>query len=98
MVITSIVIDASKVAKVCWSVSNMPGAALAKGSVVNLPNTDMAVAKTSLIMATTKLEHTGLLVPNFEMTSKPLYFRPRRGEAGGSSGAEQVKWGTDALC
>ncbi len=98
MVITSVVIDASKVARVCWSVSNVPGAALTRGTVVTLPNADMAVAKTSLIMTTTKLEHTGLLVPNFEMTSKPIYFRPRRGQAGGSSGAEQVEWSGSGLC
>jgi Flp pilus assembly protein TadG len=98
MVITSVVIDKDKVAKVCWSTSNVSGAALAKNSIVTLPNADMAVAKTSLVMTTTKLDHTGLLVPNFEMTAKPLYFRPRRGTAGGVTGAEQVEWTGQAMC
>ena len=88
MVISSLVIDSGKIARVCWSDARNGGVALARGSVVSLPNTDMATPNTSLIMATTALSFSGIFTPDFPMSAKPLYFRPRIGDR--STNVEQV--------
>lgn len=90
MIITSVFVNASGQARVCWSTSNVPGAALAPNSVVTLPNAGMAVPNTSFIMASTTMNYTGIIVPNFGMTSKPLFFRPRQGVVAGPANIEQV--------
>lgn len=92
MTISSIVINSSGVAKVCWSDAKN-ATPLAAGSTVTLP-TALKVAGTSLIMATTSYDYKPDLGYPFTGTiavgNQPIYMRPRIGQAGGSSGAEQV--------
>jgi Flp pilus assembly protein TadG len=77
IVVSSVVIDAGRVARVCWSegskaIPSMPyvadAAPLARGSVVNLPNPAMAVANTSLIVSTVSLQYSNYILPNFNTT------------------------------
>lgn len=90
MVISSVVINATGQARVCWSVSSPAGAALAPGSPVTLPNAGMATPNSSYIMSNTRMTYQGFISPNFPMDSKALFFRPRQGVVGGPANIEQV--------
>ncbi len=98
MVISSVWINNAGQARVCWSVSNVSGGALAAGSAVTLPNTAMATPNTSYIMSSTRMIYDGYISPNFTMDSKSLFFRPRTGTVGGASNIEQVQLQGQALC
>jgi Flp pilus assembly protein TadG len=108
MVVSSVVIDANRIARVCWS-SSEGGPALARGSVVNLPSTAMAVANSSLIVSTVSLQYSGYILPNFEfntggfttnmrMLSRSLYFMPRQGTVNPGTNIEQVERVGTAMC
>lgn len=92
MTISSIVINSSGVAKVCWSDAKY-ATALTAGSPITLP-TALQVAGTSLIMATASYDYKpqlgSPLTGTFVVGNQPIYMRPRVGRAGGTSGAEQV--------
>ncbi len=83
MVVSSVVIGTDKKARVCWSearnsaLAPVPG--LTVGSIVPLPNLEMARPDTSMIISTTTMTYDGYITPNFDMSSKSLYFRPRAG-------------------
>jgi len=98
MVISSVIIGSDKKARVCWSEAREDGkpgnflktvTGLTKGTVVPLPNIEMAVERTSYIVTTTTLDYEGYLTPNFEMNAKTLYFRPRAGNR--DKNTEQVE-------
>lgn len=93
MVITSIVIDSSGVAKVCWS-SQRNGTALVRGATVPVPDS-VKVASTSVIMATASYKYTPaigyVLTGSFKLGNNPIYSRPRNALAGGTLNIEQVK-------
>jgi Flp pilus assembly protein TadG len=106
MEISSVVIDAGRVARVCWSnrsVNGVVGPGRPRGDIVTLPNADLAVPNTSLIMAEASVSYqTGFgplidaLFPpppmqpraTINMRAGPYYFRPRQGTA--SPNAEQI--------
>ena len=98
MVISSVVLNNTGVARVCWSASNVSGNELAANSVVTMPNTDMAVPNTSYIVASSRVVYTGVISPNFTMNAQKLYFRPRAGVVGGPGNAEQVVTTTQGPC
>ncbi len=92
MVITSVVIDAGGIAKVCWSNSHN-GQALARGTTVTLPDS-IRVPSTSVIMAKASYKYTPMvgyvLTGTFTLGGDPIYTRPRAGQAAGSASIEQV--------
>jgi Flp pilus assembly protein TadG len=97
MTISSVVIGSDRKARVCWSEARQDGpppnlliaaVGLTPGSIVPLPNLEMAVPNTSYIVTTTKMEYDGYITPNFELNSRTLYFRPRAGNR--DTAAEQV--------
>lgn len=97
MVISSVIVGSDKLARVCWSEAREDGqpgflktvTGLTKGTVVPLPNIEMAVERTSYIVTTTTLNYEGYLTPSFEMNAKTLYFRPRAGNR--DKNTEQVE-------
>lgn len=97
MVISSVIVGSDKKARVCWSEAREDGqpgflktvTGLTKGTVVPLPNIEMAVERTSYIVTTTTLNYEGYLTPSFEMNAKTLYFRPRAGNR--DKNTEQVE-------
>jgi Flp pilus assembly protein TadG len=98
MEISSVVVGMDRKARVCWSEAREDGqpgmllktvAGLTKGTVVPLPNLEMAVPTYSYIVTTTKLDYDGYLTPDFQMNSKTLYFRPRAGNR--DTNSEQVE-------
>lgn len=93
MVITSLVIDSTGVAKVCWS-NQRNGTALARGTTVTVPDS-VKVANTSVIMARASYRYTPaigyVLTGSFTLGNTPIYSRPRNGLAGGTLNIEQVK-------
>lgn len=92
MSIASVTIDSGGVAKVCWS-EQRNSTALTIGSTVTLPSA-LKVPGTSLILAKASYEFTPQL--GFPLTGHiaiggdTIYMRPRVGQSGGLSGAEQV--------
>lgn len=99
MVISSVVIDASGVAKVCWS-SPRNGQALARGTTVTLPDS-VRIPSTSIIMARASYQYTPtvgyVLTGSFTLGDNPIYTRPRLGQAAGTANIEQVvRTGTPA--
>ncbi len=98
MVISSVVLNNTGVARVCWSASNVSGNELPANSVVTLPNIAMAVPNTSYIITNSRVVYTGTLSPNFTMNAQRLYFRPRAGVLGGPGNAEQVVTTTQGPC
>lgn len=98
MVISSVVLNNTGVARVCWSASNVSGNELAANSVVTLPNIAMAVPNSSYIITNARVVYTGTLSPNFTMNAQRLYFRPRAGVLGGPGNAEQVITTTQGPC
>lgn len=92
MSIYSVVINGQGQARVCWAF-NSTGVSvmgLAPGNTVVLPNAAMAVPNTSYIVTAADMTYQGSLSPNFDMNSKPLYFRPRQGVSLGPNNVEQV--------
>ena len=104
MSIASVVVNGSGVAKVCWSDARN-STALTVDSTISLPST-LAVPNTSLILATASYDFT--LQHDFPLKETPItiggstiYMRPRMGQTGGASGAEQVgrvKSSSTTLC
>lgn len=92
MVISSVVIDAGGIAKVCWS-NQRNGQALARGTTVTLPDS-IRVPSTSVIMARANYKYTPMvgyvLTGTFTLGNDPIYTRPRSGQAVGSASIEQV--------
>ncbi len=92
MVIASIVIDGSGVAKVCWS-SQRNDTALVRGTTVTVPDS-VKVPNTSVIMARASYKYTPtigyVLTGIFTLGNNPIYSRPRNGLAGGTLNVEQV--------
>lgn len=93
MVISSIVIDASGVAKVCWS-EHRNAAALTRGATVALP-TDLRVPNSSVIMAQSsydlKPDIGYVLTGTIRIGDTPIYMRPRAGRTSSSAPIEQVE-------
>ncbi|RYE32106.1 MAG: pilus assembly protein [Hyphomicrobiales bacterium] len=94
MVITSLVVDASGVAKVCWS-SQRNGTALARGTTQVIPDI-YRTPSTSVIMASASYNYTptiGYVLTGgpYTLGENPIYTRPRNGLAGGTLSIEQVK-------
>ncbi|WP_038364871.1 TadE/TadG family type IV pilus assembly protein [Bosea sp. UNC402CLCol] len=93
MVISSVVIDAEGIAKVCWSNAPPNGQALARGTTVPLPDS-IRVPSTSVIMAKASYTYTpmfgNVLTGTFTLGGDPIYTRPRSGQAVGSASIEQV--------
>ncbi len=93
MVIASIVIDSTGVAKVCWS-NQRNGTAPGRGTTVIIPDS-VKVPNTSVIMARASYKYTPtigyVLTGTFTLGDNPIYARPRNGLAGGTLNIEQVK-------
>lgn len=92
MVIANVVIDASGVAKVCWS-NQRNGIAPARGTTVIVPDS-VRVPNTSVIMARASYRYTPnlgyVLTGSFTLGNNTIYARPRNGLAGGTPSVEQV--------
>ncbi len=101
MVITNIVIDENKIARVCWSRASGGGQALARGATVNIPDS-VNTAKTSVIMATATYDYkptVGYFFDNvFKLGGEPIYSVPRGAQALGTSSIEQVALVGTAPC
>lgn len=100
MAVSSIVIDALGVAKICWS-AQRNSTAPARGSTVTLP-TSMNIPSTSLIMAVSSYDFTPtigyLITGSIKVGDSPIYLRPRIGKAGGTNSIEQVERSGVAMC
>lgn len=100
MTITSVVIDGSGNARVCWS-EQSNSTALARGATVTLPAA-LKVPGTSLIMA--KASYNFVPAVGYLMTgaitlgNDAMYMRPRTGSVGGTEGIEQIERIGVALC
>lgn len=92
MVIASVVIDGSGVAKVCWS-NQRNDAAPARGTTVTVPDS-VKVPNTSVIMARASYKYTPtigyVLTGTFTLGNHPIYARPRKALASGTLNIEQV--------
>lgn len=92
MSLTNIVIDASGVARVCWS-SQRNSVALARGATVTVPDS-VRVPNTSVIMAKASYVYTPItgyvISGSFTLGDDPIYTRPRGAQAQGSLSIEQV--------
>jgi Flp pilus assembly protein TadG len=94
MVISSLVIDAKGVAKVCWS-STRRGQALARGTTVTTVPDSVRVPSTSVIMARASYKYEPfmgyvLTDSSYTLGDSPIYARPRTGQAAGTANIEQV--------
>ncbi|MCU0884733.1 MAG: pilus assembly protein [Beijerinckiaceae bacterium] len=105
MTISSVIVGSDKIARVCWSEAREDGrpgpllktiSGLTKGTVVPLPNLQMAEPGISYIVTTTVLDFKGIISPEMEMNAKTLYFRPRAGNR--DNGTEQVERAGQPLC
>jgi Flp pilus assembly protein TadG len=105
MEISSVVVGTDRKARVCWSEAREDGkpgtllktvAGLTKGTIVPLPNNDMAVPTYSYIVATTQLDFGGNLTPSFQISSKPMFFRPRAGNT--TTNSQQVERSGQPVC
>jgi Flp pilus assembly protein TadG len=105
MTVSSVIVGNDKIARVCWSEAREDGrpgpllktiAGLTKGTVVPLPNLQMAEPGISYIVTTTVLDFKGIISPEMEMNAKTLYFRPRAGNR--ENGTEQVERIGQPLC
>ncbi|BCB21765.1 hypothetical protein OCUBac02_46590 [Bosea sp. ANAM02] len=99
MVIANVVIDASGVAKVCWS-NQRNGMAPARGATIAVPDS-VRIPNTSVIMAKASYSYTPavgyVLTGTFKLGDNAIYARPRNGVAGGTLNIEQVvRTGTNA--
>ncbi|QEL24295.1 hypothetical protein FQV39_18190 [Bosea sp. F3-2] len=94
MVIASIVIDANRVAKVCWSNSYPAGTtAPNRGDTESVPDS-VRIANTSVIMARASYEFTPVIgngmFSKVTLGDHPIYTRPRNGKADGNASIEQI--------
>lgn len=103
MVIASIVIDANRIAKVCWASSYPLGTSMpARGDTVSVPDS-VRVANTSVIMARASYAFTlpisdkvfelfGGTATKGDVTlgDNPIYTRPRNGRPAGDNSIEQI--------
>lgn len=100
MVVSSVVIDGTGTARVCWSSANPEATPLARNSPVSLP-TDLRVPNSSVIMARASYEFNPpvgyLIVGGINIGNTPIYMRPRMGSSG-STGVEQVERVGTAMC
>jgi Flp pilus assembly pilin Flp len=105
MTISSVIVGNDKIARVCWSEAREDGrpgsllktiSGLTKGTVVPLPNLQMAEPGISYIVTDTALDFKGIISPAMEMNAKTQYFRPRAGNS--ENGTEQVELTDQALC
>lgn len=105
MTISSVIVGNDKIARVCWSEAREDGrpgpllktiSGLTKGTVVPMPNLQMAEPGISYIVSTTVLDFKGIISPAMEMNAKTLYFRPRVGNR--ENGTEQVERSGQPLC
>ena len=93
MIIASVVIDGSGVARVCWS-NQRNATALARGATVTLPDS-VKVANSSVVLARARYDYTPaigyVLTGAIALGDDPIYARPRNGLASGTLNIEQVK-------
>lgn len=99
MVIANVVIDATGVAKVCWS-NERNGVAPGRGTTVIVPDS-VRVPNTSVIMAHASYKYTPnlgyVITGTLTLGDHAIFARPRNGLAGGSPSVEQVvRTGTNA--
>lgn len=100
MTVSSVVVNSSGVAKVCWTESlNMTG--LAEGSTITLP-TGLNVPSTSLIVAKSDYSYTPTvgytLTGTIHIGGDAIYMRPRLGKKGGTQNIEQVERTGKSMC
>ena len=101
MTVSSVVIDANKIAKVCWSNASKGTTPLARGTTVTLP-ASVNVPNTSVIMARASYHYapiTGYVLRDatYTLGNNLIYTRPRAGQAAGTANIEQVvRTGTPA--
>lgn len=94
MSIASVVIDSAGTPRICWVEAR--GSSIGTvGSVFDLPATQR-IPNTSLIVAHASYDYTSQLGPPLAITidGGRVFMSPRRGAAGGASGAAQVQRGT----
>lgn len=93
MSIYNVVVSPAGIGTVCWavhSVANQSVTGWAPGSVVTFPNPAMAIRNSAYIVTAADMTYDGSIAPNFAMSSKPLFFRPRQGISLGANNVEQV--------
>ena len=100
MVVASIVIDDTGLARVCWS-SQRNATALGRGATVTIP-AEMRIPSTSLIMARTTYRFTPvighLITGPITLGDRPLNMRPRNGKTGGTQSIEQIDRARFNIC
>lgn len=93
MVVSSLVVDASGVARVCWS-SERNGTALKRGTTETIPEV-YRTPSTSVIVASASYKYKPIigyvLIDDYTLGNNPIYARPRNGLSGGTLSIEQVK-------
>lgn len=101
MALASIIIDSSRVARVCWSESRSGATVPKRGDTVTLPDA-LRIANTSVIMARASYDFTPaigyLLTGSIQLGDNSIYTRPRLGQAVGSASIEQVVRSGQAPC
>jgi Flp pilus assembly protein TadG len=99
MVVSSIVINNARIAKVCWSSQRIDPALEKK--IIALPES-LKVPKTSLIMATASYEFEPtlgyVLTGKIKIEGGPFYMRPRTGKIGGTEAVEQIEREKEPMC
>jgi Flp pilus assembly protein TadG len=100
MVVSSIVIDDGRVARVCWS-SQPTGGTAAPPDVSKLPDS-VRIARTSVIMATASYEFEPvigyIITGKIPISGGPFYMRARTGKTGGPLGIEQIERVGSPMC
>jgi Flp pilus assembly protein TadG len=100
MVVSSIVIDNARVAKLCWS-SQPTGAIASPPDVSKLPDS-VRIAKTSVIMATASYGFEPaigyIMTGTIPISAGPFYMRARTGKTGGPQGIEQIERVGSPMC
>lgn len=101
MALASIVIDSSRVARVCWSESKNGAEVPKRGDTVILPEA-LRISNTSVIMARASYDFTPAIgyaiTGTIEIGDNMIYTRPRLGQAVGSASIEQVVRSSQAPC
>ncbi|WP_165923376.1 TadE/TadG family type IV pilus assembly protein [Bosea sp. BK604] len=100
MMIASIVVDNSSIAKVCWSEAKNT-TALARGTTVTLPE-GLRIANSSVIMSQASYSFMPtvgyVLTGAVEIGGSKIFMRPRVGKSGGSPSVEQIEREGVAMC
>lgn len=102
MQIANVVIDANRVARICWSAErNSVTQSLGRGASITIPD-ELRIASTSLIMARASYDFTPaighLITGTMRLGDRAVYSRPRNGQVGGTGSIEQVKHASFAFC